>query len=217
MPLFNALSDLHIAVKDEVERQNNGKFDMAFGRMVAGAEQRMFHGSGDPLRCDPLRLRVMETSQALTLSSGEVALPSNYLQVIRLDCVAEPRAVPVFEEPASFFVNRYANNGGAPIRYTIDGAMLVVSPAVSWTIRIKYYARPTALVDGNNTNLVLTTFPMLYFHATLIEAFSYLRNASEMQKQFSAYVSMASGLNRSESHARLGWNAPMAPRIPGPR
>lgn len=214
MALYSTLNDLKTDIRRETERKNNAKFDEALPRMIASAEHRMYLGADEPIRSDPLRLRIMEETTTLTLASGAVALPTGYLATLRLSWDGSPQSYPDYESPQSFFENRYTNTSGSPVKYTIEGSTLYVSPLISGSLGFAYYKQPTALVDDTDTNTVLTTYPMLYFHAVLIEAYSYLRNPTEMQKQFGAYVSLAGGLSKTEARARRG-SSPMAPRISG--
>lgn len=215
MALYATLNDLKCGLREETERLNHAKFESALGRIIASAEQRMFYGAGDPLKSAPLRLRNMEQTDTVTLAAGEVALPAGYLSVQRLQWNAEPKNSPTYEAPHSFFQNRYTSTAGSPVRYTIESGKLYVSPLISGALVLVYYKRPTELVADTDSNAVLLAYPMLYFHAALIEAYSYLRNPNEMSKQFSAYVSLASGLVRSEADARRGSSSPLAMRVPG--
>jgi hypothetical protein len=215
MALYASLAELKEAVRFEVKRMNNAQFDQALPRLVAQAEHRMWFGSDDPLKASPLRLRVMERSETLTLAGGAVTLPDDYLEARRLQWNGSPRTSPIYEAPHSFFVSQYQDQTGSPVRFTIEGSDLLVSPKASGDIEFLYYARPEALEDETDTNAVLSAFPMIYFQAVLLEAHAFLRNADEMQKAFGAYVSLAGGAGRSDGTARRAFASPMAPRIPG--
>jgi hypothetical protein len=215
MALYTTLHDLKEDIRREVERLNNAKFEQALPRVIASAEHRMFYGADEPLKSEPLRLRIMEEDDTVTLVDGEAALPAGYLQAIRLQYDGSPKTSPTYEAPHSFHLNRYTDTSGSPTRYTIEGSTLYVSPPISDDVTLWYYKQPDTLEDDTDTNAVLTTYPMLYFHAALVEAYSYLRNPNEMQKQAAAYVSLAAGLGRSEAKARRGSSSPLAPRVPG--
>lgn len=215
MGLYSNLGELFDAVKVEVRRENVGNFEKVLPRLVAQAEQRMWHGSGDPLKCDPLRLRVMEASDDLTLDTGVADLPEDYLQALRLQWDGAPVTSPTYEAPKTLFSNQYVSTSGSPVRFTIEGNAIHVSPKVSGPITLHYYAKPEALEAMNSTNAVLEHHPILYFNALLIEAHSYLRNPDEMQKAFGAYLSASGGVSRSDGKARRSYASPMAPRIPG--
>lgn len=211
--IFSTLGDLKDAVRSECERVNNPKFDDALPRMIAAAESRLYNGAGDPMRSAPLRVRAMETSSALTLSGGSVALPTDFLQAKRLYWAGDPKTYPTYVAPQTFFVGRSTETSGSPTSYTIDDGTLYVSPSVSGSITLYYYQRPTELEDEADTNAVLEAHPMAYFYAVLVEAYGYLRNPDLMRQSFASYVSLVSGLTESEATAKRGGASPMAPRL----
>lgn len=213
MALFATLSDLKDAIRDECERRTHARFDAALPRFIAGAEQRMWHGSWPPLASERLRLREMETTTALTVTDGEAELPADYLEGISLKWELDPRTAPRYEAPDVFHVNRYRFPNGYPVRYTIEAGNLLFSPKISGELTFTYYAEPTALVEDTDTNAVLQKHPMLYFHAALIEAYRWLRNDAKMQEHFGNYTALASGLLHSDRRARQGANQ-LAMRIP---
>ena len=214
MALFESLVDLKQAVREEAERLNHAKFELAFPRIIASAEHRMFHGADEPLKTDPLRLRVMETTVTIAFVAGDGVLPDGYLSTLRLQWNGYPKTSPRYEVPHTFFTNRYTTTSGSPTVYTIEGGGIYLSPLITGDISFVYYKRPLELSDDTDSNVVLTTYPMLYFHAALIEAYSYIRNPNEMQKHYAAYRSLSGGLLRSQSNARRASSSPLAPRLP---
>jgi hypothetical protein len=217
MPLYSTLNDLKEDIRRETERRNNAKFEDVLPRIIASAEHRIYHGAEEPLRSEPLRIRVMEISSSIALVDGAADLPDGYLQMIRLDWDGSPRTSPTYEPPHEFFLNRYVSTAGSPVRYTLESGSIYVSPKVTGDLTVTFYQNPGALEDDTDTNDVLTAYPMIYFYAGLVEAYSYLRNPTEMQKAFGNYVSLLGGLMRSEGRARVGYSTPLAPRIPGAR
>jgi hypothetical protein len=214
MVLFATLSDLKDAIRDECERRTHARFDAAIPRFVAGAEQRMWHGSWPPLASERLRLREMEAEAVIAVTDGEGQLPEDYLEGRRLIWTAgEPRTAPKYEAPDVFYEHRYALTTGYPVRYTIEGGKILFSPQITGELKLLYYAEPAPLVEETDTNAVLEKHPMLYFHAALIEAYRWLRNDAKMQEHFGNYTALASGLLHSDRRARQGANQ-LAMRIP---
>lgn len=215
MGLYSNLGELFDAVKVEVRRENNGNFEKVLPRLIAQAEMRMWHGSGEPLKVDGLRLRCMEKTATVTLTDGSGYLPTGYLQTIQADWTSEPKSGLTYEAPRTFTTNRYRDTAGSPTRFTISGSNILVNTHVSGPLSFVYYEQPDALEEYADTNDVLDQHPMLYFNAILVEAHSYMRNPDEMQKAFGAYVSASGGISRSDGKARRSYASPMAPRIPG--
>jgi hypothetical protein len=211
MALFSSRLELTDAVKHETERAMSPKFDAALPRFVALAEQRMFYGSGES---EPLRLRIMETAATIEFDDGAGEMPADYLAARALRYTeGDPKTEPKYQPPEVFWSDRYAFNTGSPVAYTIEGDDIYISPAISGNLTFLYYALPAALDSDTATNDVLEKHPMLYFHATLFEAYSWLRNTERAETALANYASASSGLLRSERRARQGGNA-LAMRIP---
>jgi hypothetical protein len=215
MALYSTCEDLKQAIREETERTNNGKFEAALPRIIAAAEQRMFYGAGKPLESPAIRVRSMEETGTLSLVSGSAALPAGYLSTLHLFYDGAPDTNPVYEAPHTFFQNRLDLTSGSPTRYTIRGSTLYVSPLITGSLTFHYYKRPDALEDGTDSNDVLTDYPMVYFYAAVTEAFAYLRNPGEMQKNFGAYLSLAGGLAKTERDSKRS-SSPLAMRPGGP-
>lgn len=215
MALYSTCEDLKQAIREETERTNNGKFEAALPRILAAAEQRMFYGAEAPLKSPAIRVREMEEAGTLSLSSGAVALPTGYLSTLHLFYDGNPDSNPVYEAPHTFFSNRLDLTSGSPTRYTIRGSTLYVSPLITGSLTFHYYKKPDALEDGTDSNDVLLAYPMVYFYAGLIEAFAYLRNPGEMQKNYGSYLSLAGGLAKTERDSTRS-SSPLAMRPGGP-
>ena len=58
---------------------------------------------------------------------------------------------------------------GDPVVFAIYGSQIEfrASPSVDAAFTLVYYARPTAFVSDSDTNLLLTTHPVLYQHASM--------------------------------------------------
>src|SRR5690606_17523661 len=163
MALFATLSDLKDAVRDECERRNHARFDAALPRFVAGAEQRMWYGADAPFPSEPLRLNAMEERQTIAVTDGTGSMPGNYLVGRRL------------------MYNEDAQRPHHPVRYIIEGDSIRLDPEITTALDIVYFGTPDPLEDETDSNGVLEQFPMLYFHAALIEAYRWLRNTDKSQ------------------------------------
>lgn len=117
---------------------------------------------------NPLRLRSMETTSTLSTVAGTktLALPAGFLESRSLSIEAgggehtlhyvAPSALPT------------PNASGRPRAYTVtDKIEFDYTPDAAYTINISYFAKPTALSTGNQTNTVLTNHPSIYLNACL--------------------------------------------------
>lgn len=216
MPLFADRSDLSDAIKNECQRTTHAAFAAALPRFVALAEQRMWFGSHGTLECDPLRVREMETSATLTATDGAANLPASYLSTISLEWTGSPRCTPDFMAPDAFRAARYTSTSGTPVAYTVEGARMLFSPMISGDFDHLYYAMPAALEADDDTNDILETYPMIYFHGVLIEAYGWLRHDDRRAQAMGDYKSAIDALVLHSIKSRHSGNR-LVPRVPGSR
>ncbi|KKK61088.1 hypothetical protein LCGC14_3017840 [marine sediment metagenome] len=121
-----------------------------------------------------LRVRAMETSVNLTVSSQETALPTGFVQQRRLYRDNDASRLEFFP-PEDFWIRNAKSETGTPKLYTIEGDNLVVgpSPDVSQTFKLLYFKKFTALSDDSDTNWIFTNARGLYLFGTLIELSMY--------------------------------------------
>lgn len=216
MALFDTFAALKTAVSKYALREGNASFVAQLPTFAALAEDRMFLGASEPVSTDPVRVSEMETAANLTVTAGSATLPSGYLSLKRISWDGDPKSVPDYEAPSVFYANRYTVTSGHPVAFTVEGNVLSVSPMITGTLKISYYARPTPLVLDADTNPVLTAYPTLYLRAMLIEAYSWLRDSDMLSQEVAAYRAAVDGIAKYARRQRMGANR-MAPRIPGAR
>lgn len=208
MASFGTFDDLRQRILIECIKSANSAFDAEIPGFVALAESRMWYGfgkPGDPLYSEPLRCRAMEfTEDEFTFTSGEAALPTDYLDKRHLYWPSNPIASPNYEPPMVFWPQR-ANAMGSnrPVAYTIEGTNCFIRPALSGDATLLYYKKLDALVENDDTNWILLNTPGAYFYGTLIEAWRHLRNDAKIMEAFTAYNGIVAALNGTEAHARF--------------
>ena len=124
-----------------------------------------------------LRVRAMETSVDLTVSSQETALPTGFVQQRRLYRDNDASRLEYFP-PEDFWIRNAKSETGPPKIYTIEGDNLVVGPTpdVSQTFKMLYLKTFTALSADGDTNWVLTNARGLYLFGALLEASMFLED-----------------------------------------
>lgn len=131
---------------------------------IAGAEDRI---------AIDLRIRAMETTADLTVSSQTVALPTGFLAQRRLylDTSTDRKRLD-FYPPADFWMRRASSETGTPVIYTVEGDNIVFGPTpdATYTGKILYYQRFTALSGDSDTNWLLSNQQFLLLYGALIEA-----------------------------------------------
>jgi hypothetical protein len=137
-----------------------------------------------------LRIREMETSADLTLVSGTrtVALPTGYLEMIRLYLDGTPVRALEYFPPIDYWVRYMATQTSKPKAYTIEGENITFGPTPDsgYTGKILYYAGLDVLSDSNTTNAWLTKFPDMLLAASLRAAWLFKGDDMEQVLKWTA-------------------------------
>ena len=125
-----------------------------------------------------MRLRAMETSTDLTVSAQEVALPTGFLEARRLYLEGTPLRRVEFLTPENFWVRNLATQAGVPKYFTIEGENFVFgpSPDTTYTGKLLYWQRFTALVADIDTNWILSNARGLLLYGALLESAPFLED-----------------------------------------
>lgn len=204
MPGFANFGELREQILRETAKGANSSFDEQIPAFVQLAEARIFYGSGDPLKSEPVRTRSMETSANLSFTAGVATLPAGFLDKRNLYWPSNPISVPTYEPPMVFWPTQMQDNASPTYAttYTIEGSTVHLYPRLTGTAKLLYFAKPAALEANSDTNWILTTAPAVYFNAVLIEAYRYIRNAELMGAAYQNFMAAAAGLNAIEAHSR---------------
>lgn len=168
-------------------------------------ETRIAYGSKEPpFETQPLRIRAMETSAYATFNAQSIELPTGYLQQRRLFLDTDPNSKLTYLTPEAFWTNNRTGTTGQPINYTIEGEAFYLSPTpdTSYTGRILYYKKFTALSADADTNWLLTNAPGVYLYGTLLEAFSHTRNMEQAQLNAVKFAGLVNALNSADKADR---------------
>jgi len=177
--------------------RNDTDFVSAVPEFIHMAEQRIFFGSGDPYPSDPVRVLSMKVRLPIEIrsSSGTVSLPSDYLEQssLVLDSDLSKRLTYRPEEEFDSLISQ----GGQPSVFTIKGAVLIVKPVPddNPTVILTYYKQFPKLVNDDDTNTILQDQPSIYLKASLIEAYSFIRNIQERDEAYKSYIAAANGVS----------------------
>lgn len=119
-----------------------------------------------------LRLRDQEASDDLTTDAdGEVALPSDFLEVRSIYVTGSPPIIiPALSEDNS--IREYT--AGPAVGFIINGDTLRIRPAAVATVRLNYFSSIPALeTSTDQVNWLLTKYPDIYLYSTIFEAAVY--------------------------------------------
>lgn len=118
-----------------------------------------------------LRLRDMESSDSLVLSSGAASLPSDYLTWREVRISGKQ---PLSYMPPDAMDNMFpTGTAGTPGYFTIDGSTLRVAPVSDDTVTLSYYAKVPAIAAAT-TNWLLTKYPAIYLYGSLAHSAPYM-------------------------------------------
>lgn len=166
------------------------------------AEQRIFYGDG-PIA--PLRVLPMEASDEITFTDGAAELPADFLdkRAVYWSGAGGQVSSLAYEPPSTFYQQDYARRGGSfPLAYTVEGNTIKLSPGLTGDATLLYYARPDAMEEDTDTNVILAKWPGVYLFSCQIDLYRLLRNDGELQKVRQFYADAVAAANRQTLIAR---------------
>jgi hypothetical protein len=148
-----------------------------------------------------------ETRATLTLSGEYVALPTDWLETIRLDldtATGARRIAPVSQS----FIQSKQTYAGEPQYYAMatDGLRFWPVPS-SGTADLLYFAKIPALSDSATTNWLLTAAPDVYLYGSLIHSAPYLGEDERVGAWGSLYEAAIERLQSDSDKSR--WSSGM--------
>lgn len=174
---------------------------------VAAAEARIAYGADDDQTAFPseaIRIRAMETDATVTVSARTAALPTGYLEARRFYLDTDPIVKLDYQAPPDFWAAALTVSG-KPSRYTVEGENLVFGPKIpdsSYTGKLLYFKKFTALSGDSDTNWLIANTPMIYVYGALLEAAPFIMNEDRLPLWHGLYKSLANGLNRANDRDR---------------
>jgi hypothetical protein len=177
------------------------------GEFVTLAETRIFYGSLEaPYNSEPLRIRAMETSSDLTISSQTVALPTRYLG-LRRQYISGDNGLKIDMVSPDAFWGEFSSPtySGRPFRYTIEGENFVFgpSPDSTYTGKVLYWQKFAALSAEGDYNWLLTNAPGAYLQGALIELYDYLKDFQAKDNAHKAFCGIINALNSADKSDRF--------------
>jgi len=139
-----------------------------------------------------MRVRAMETSLSVAISSGVAAVPSDYVELKHAYLTTTPYQT-LERKTAEWIYRTYPtrSSSGKPKFIAREGSNFIFGPYAdsSYTINGIYYARPVALSSA--TNALFTSYPSLYLFAALAEAAPFLKDDKRTPLWEAKFTSLA--------------------------
>jgi len=203
---ITSYNDLKAAIQVWVARSDS-TFGNQVETLIGFHEQRMYNGSGegptDPLFCDPLRVPEIETTATVTIASGVGTVPTDAVAIRTITRDSDLVGLE-YMTPRQWALRDSENSGGDPGYYTAEAGQLKITPSYDGDITVAYYKKFTAISVDNQSNAVLTAYPLVYLTGCLFEAFSFLQEPDLALGHFARYRSMVAGINQGANAVRYG-------------
>lgn len=166
------------AVGEWLMRNNDPDLIARFDDFLALHEERMYYGGieipGVVPQTPKLRLREMEiTDAAFALTSGRVAKPTGFLELIMATANATNTPMQVVSE--SVIAAYGARSIGSTRLIAISGTDFVLkdTPGDGATATLRYFKKLVTPANGSDTNWIMTNAPGIYLNGCLTQAAIY--------------------------------------------
>jgi len=155
-----------------------------------------------------IRDRRMITRASLTLDAQFEALPTDWLETIRITIDANPVRELQQASLSDIAFRRTGNvdTTGAPVMFAHIGSDIELwpTPNESYTAQITYYAKATALSADSDTNWLLSAAPDAYLYGALMHSAPYLKDDARITVWASLYSAAIKALNTTSDDAKFG-------------
>lgn len=148
----------------------------------------------------------MEASLSSVISSGVIAIPSDYIELKNAYLDASP--IYVLEKKPSEWIYRnfpLRSADSIPIYIAEDAGNYIFGPFPDsgYTVKGTYYKRLTALSASNTTNWFTTNAPDILLFACLCEAEPFIKNDQRLTVWENKYQQVKSRLELAETRSIL--------------
>ena len=153
-----------------------------------------------------VRVRQMETTEDLAITSQSTALPSGFIELVRFNIDATSNRRMEYVPPDQGWRNENNVTNGAPNTYTIEGENLIVFPAPGAAIagKINYIKAFDPLVNDDDTNWLLINAYDVYLYGCLAETKAFIEDDDQAMKWLSAFDDACEKVNRTSMVGRRG-------------
>lgn len=201
---INSYTTLVNAVADWLDRDD---MSAAISTMVGLMEARLYR---------ELRLQFMETSLSGTISSGVVAIPTDYLSLKNAYLNTNPIQHLQIKTPnwiEAVYAERSASSQPAYIARSEGNFIFGPYPDSDYGLRGVYYAKPTALGTSNETNWLTTNAPDLLLYGTLVHATPYIGKDERVSLWEAGYQDARGNLDDQEMEEQFPSSIPLTQTV----
>ena len=133
-----------------------------------------------------LRIRQMHDQATITIDDETESVPTGFLQVRDFFILSNGQKFPMtFISPAQMDSIKASSTTGVPSSYTILGSTFRFAPRPdnTYTAKLNFYKKFTALSSQNTSNYILTDHPAVYLYGSLFHAANFLGGFDPNQVQ----------------------------------
>ena len=191
---------LKSAVPAWLARSGDTLLDARFDDFLINCERRMYYGFATdqpdhPLRSDPLRIPEMEyADEAFSLSSGTVAQPTGFLELISVLNSSDGWPMQVVAQSVMDAYGTQSIGGSKLLAISGTNFRVFDAPTTAKTATLRYYRKLTT-PSGSTVNDILSHYPDVYLYGCLVEAAIFTQGEAEAQRYLSLYNASVAGLN----------------------
>ena len=198
-------NDLAAAVKSWCARSDS-TFSNQIETMVAQHELRMYNGAGvpgDPMYCAALEVPELEVIASITLTNGVGTIPADATGIRTLTRPGDKVGLDYFT-PRQYEILAARYPSGTTLGFTIKGNKIYAVPPTAGDVvyTALYFQELAPISQSVQTNLLLTTYPLVYFNGTMLEAFTFIQAADKAALWLQKYKTALDGINTSYSSIR---------------
>mgnify|MGYP007073200166 CR=1 FL=1 len=148
----------------------------------------------------------MENRASAVVNGRYSALPSDFLEPIRLHLEADERPIELVSSMEMQTLRNRASAEGKPTSYAITQGEIELypTPDTDYDLEMYYYGEIPALSAAQTTNPILTYFPDAYLYGSLIHSAPFLGEDARMATWAALFQSAIDGINADNEKAKTG-------------
>lgn len=208
---ISTYAELKTAIANWLERTD---LTANIPEFIALAQSKMYRGvmgpDGRTWIIPPLRVRDMVTSANIAVTSGVGAVPTGWLEFLRIWIDATDQPNLKYLPAQTFYDNAGAHNTSAAsdtLAYTIEGLTIRTAAPMTATLKSVHYAKFAAMSLDADADWVLTNAPHVYLSGALAEAWNYVGDPEHELAETMKFAAGVKGLMGQEKQAQYAGSA----------
>jgi hypothetical protein len=146
---------------------------------------------------DNIRAMEVKTTLSSVASTSTVALPTDMLEMKRLQILSSSNVVLKYLSPDELAADYNSNQTGQPIAFSVIAGNIELAPIPDavYSLELAYFQKIPALSNSNQTNWLLTAWPDAYLWGSLCAAQPFLLKDDRLPMFQALYKEALEGIN----------------------